>query len=134
MKLTVGRHEIEVRYANAAPWRGFVDVAMEKSQELKLCVKAEAVTDDCADTAGRASPLVLGGAVGAGVGVVGLAVGGALLAAAQAAKDDFRNNEASVEAGRNTLMFEGASMIAFGVGAVVVVAGAVTASAGMLLE
>ena len=134
LKLAVGRHELEVRYGTAAPWRGYVEVAMEKTHAVRLCVKAEAVVDDCGDEKGpRSNALFLGSAVGAGVGVASVVSGGVLALLAASSLSAY-GNSADVEDKNNATTFQTISVVTFGVGGILVAAGGAGAAASMWLE
>lgn len=134
--VTAGRHELQVRYANAEPWSGTVTVEPEGTTNLRWCLKNNAVVDDCAAAAVAdpgPSPMLVGGAIGAGVGVVGLAVGALSQLGSSAAQEAYAQ-----DAGRDD--YESAqnlktlAVIGFGAGGVLVVAGGAAAAAALVME
>lgn len=135
LKLSVGRHEVEVRYGTLSPWRSFMDINLHGLDVLRLCTTATAVVEDCG--VGKEEglkPLLVGGLIGVGVGILGLTVGSAFLVAGQVAKDDFRNSEKTIDAGYHTQLYEQISAAAFSVGAVTVLAGAAAVGGSVFFE
>ncbi|MDP2343060.1 MAG: hypothetical protein Q8O67_19040 [Deltaproteobacteria bacterium] len=134
LKLPVGRHEIEVRYGNAAPWRGFVEVAMEKSQELRLCVKAKAVVDDCGPVKGDGmDPLLVGGLAGAGLGAAGLVTGTVSLMMKNQAFNDFEER-GRADSSNAIGPLQAVAVAGLGIGTILLVGGAAVAATSMIIE
>ena len=134
LKLSVGRHEVEVRYGALAAWRGFVDVTMDKAQELHLCTNATAVVDDCGPVKPEGlKPLFIGGVVGVGVGAVGLVVGAIGLVVKNSALEEYKNT-ATIEAHDAIGSSQTLAVTGFAVGTVLVVGGVLATVASMMVE
>jgi hypothetical protein len=153
LELAVGRHEIEVRLDGRVPWRGFVEIAMDASMVLRLCERAGALTDVCADaptaspattaaataTTGAApralrAPLSVGGFVGLGVGALGVVVGSVAAGAANASFEEYGAGRVTATQRDDALGAQGVAAGSFVVGAVALVAGTAALTASLFVE
>ncbi len=133
LKLKAGRHEVEVRYAQRVPWRGYVDVENAELRELHLCPAADAVVECAPETAATPSPLFIGGLVGAGLGVAGVVTGLVGLFAKNSAFEDYRNRGES--GSRNSIgIFQTIAVVGLGGGGVLLFSGGAAAAASIIIE
>ncbi len=138
IKLPPGRHEVELRYADASPWRGFVEIKANETVSLRRCVEGNAVVE-CTNAAPTPSPdpLFIGGVASLGAGVVGLAVGGVFSAVSGAAAQDYSQTgpadltQAQVD---GALLSRNIALASVVVGAGATIAGAGVVAASMFLE
>jgi hypothetical protein len=153
LELSVGRHELEVRYGRLTPWRGFVEISMDTPTVLPLCERDGALTDACGDATSSATttptaptpspksappglrgPLSVGGVVGVGVGAVGVVVGTLAAGAAGAALEDFADGEVTAAQRDDALAAQGLAAGSFVVGGVALAAGAAALTASLWME
>lgn len=127
IKLPPGRHEIEIRYADAAPWRGNVTIVGDETVSLRRCLEQNAVVECSGAAEPESNAMLLGGLAGAGAGVAIVAVGGIFSAmsadagarlADSGAADDYRSTKSL-----RTMALIGLSaggVLALGAGAMIV--------------
>jgi hypothetical protein len=142
LELSVGRHELEVRYGNRAPWREFVEVQKDEAREIALCTRDDAVVECVAGASAPTTPpgpplLAVAGGIGAGVGAVGLVVGAVFGGMAAASYGEFvSTNGGDLTAGQRDAV-RGNRDVAVAsalVGGALVVAGGAVAATSMVLE
>jgi hypothetical protein len=142
LQLSVGRHELEVRYGKLAPWRGFVDVAMDKPTTKTLCEKSSSLSEECAPSASASpsasssawrGPLLVTGATTAAVGVVGVGVGAVCAGLAGAGLATYASTPDAAQ--RDAVLgLQGVSVASFIAGGVLLAAGGASALAGWSME
>ncbi len=132
-----GRHEVQVRYADAQPWTGAVTVEPEGTTNLRWCLQGNAVSDACDDSQPAGSslkqPRLVGGLGAVGLGAVGLVAGGLSSASGAAAESDYAESESQADYDAITTL-RTLSLIGFGAGGVLLVAGGAAAAASVMME
>lgn len=138
LKLRPGRHAITLKSGEASG-TSFVDVKADETVTVKRCVNGT-VIGDCD---GKVTPPVtpddgpnlalIGGGVGAGVGVVVLAVSGFTAVGSNAARDKFAETRDSADRD-DSLMLAGTSVALAVVGGTLLVAGGAVSAASLVME
>jgi hypothetical protein len=141
IELSVGRHEVEVRAGRLVPWRGHINIGIERVTTITLCAPRDAITDKCGPPPSAPSPLVqmrepllYGGLAAAGLGAIGIVGGSVAAGNAARAQKDFAEGDVSPETRDEALGAQSVAIACFVVGGLAFVGGVVAAAVSTIVE
>lgn len=142
VRLAPGRHEVELRAGTAKAWSGGVEIRANETTELKRCVNGDVVGEcgsgdvDPPPPPPGISPMLIGGLVGIGVGVVGLGTAGIVGGLSNGALQDYQrtpSNELDPIQVDNVIASRNVAIGAAIVGGVALVAGVSVLAVSMMM-